>query len=293
MGVEANTTYFIAVSDATGAEGYFDICIENSPEDAIALDVVASDLHCFESNDGSIQITVNNGTGFIDYDWNEDALDGMEDQNTLSIGAYLVTVTDENNCTAQSDSIIISQPDQIFVDLALQAEDNVILYGDTVLAIALPSIDEEAIANTIWSPQQILTNPTSGDFFEQYVSPLSRTELMVMIEDTSGCFAMDSILIAVSKDFPFYIPNAFAPQSANAPNAIFRPFVTNKVKVINFFRIFNRWGDLVYERTNFPIGDTSAGWDGTFNGKLLNSGVFLFFLEANLLTDLLNLFRGM
>lgn len=292
MGVEANTSYFIAVSDATGAEGYFNICIENSPEDAISLDVVATDLHCFESNDGNIQLTVNNGTGFIDYDWNEDALDGVEDQYTLPIGAYLVTITDENNCTAQSDSIIISQPDQIFVELALDTEDNVILYGDTVLAIALPSIDEAAIANTIWSPQQILTNPDSGDLLEQFVSPLSRTELMVMIEDSTGCFAMDTILIAVSKDFPFYIPNAFAPQSSNPENTLFRPFATHKVKVINFFRVFNRWGDLVYERTNFPIGDTSAGWDGRFNGKLLNSGVFLFFLEAEFIDGSVESFSG-
>ncbi|KAA3624267.1 MAG: hypothetical protein DWQ02_23285, partial [Bacteroidetes bacterium] len=171
MGVEAGTSYFIALSDATGAEGYFDICIENSPEDALSLEVAAGDLQCFESNDGNINLTVNNGTGFIDFDWNDNSLDGVTIADSLAIGLYMITVTDENNCRAESDSIIINQPDQIFVDLALDAEENLILYGDTVMAVATPSIDEDAIVNTVWTPEQVLTGPETGSLFEQYLSP--------------------------------------------------------------------------------------------------------------------------
>jgi gliding motility-associated-like protein len=137
-----------------------------------------------------------------------------------------------------------------------------------------------------------LTGPSTGDLFEQYVSPLSRTELIVTIEDTTGCFASDTTLIIVSTEFPFFIPTAFAPESSNIENAIFRPFVTNKVRTINFVRIFNRWGDLVYERTNFPIGDNSVGWDGTLNGKLLNTGVFVFFLEVEFIDGSVEEYAG-
>ena len=292
MGVEAGTTYYIAVSDVTGAEGYFDICIENSPDDALSLDVLANDLQCFESNDGNIQLTVNNGTGLIDYDWNEDFLDGIEDPNSLLIGSYLVTVTDENNCTTQTDSIIITQPDQIFVSLEIEAEDNVIIYGDTILANAVPSINDDAIANTTWLPQHVLTDTTSGNLLDQYLSPRSQTEFIVTMEDTTGCLVSDSTLIFVSTKFPFYIPNVFAPKSNNAQNSIFRPYVTNKVENINFMRIFNRWGLLVYERNDFPIFDESAGWDGTLQGKLLDSDVFVFFLEVKFIDGSVELISG-
>ncbi len=292
MGVEAGTSYFIALSDATGAEGYFDICIENSPEDALSLEVAAGDLQCFESNDGSIDLTVNNGTGFIDFDWNDNSLDGITNADSLAIGMYMVTVTDENNCRAESDSIIINQPEQIFVDLALDAEESLILYGDTVMAVATPSIAEDAIANTVWTPEHVLTGPETGSLFEQYLSPLARTNLMVMIEDTTGCFAMDTILIAVSKHFPFFIPNVFAPLSSNEENSIFRPYVSSKVRNINFLRVFNRWGDVVYEEQNFPMEDKSAGWDGRFNGKLLNSGVFVFFLEVEFIDGSVEVYSG-
>jgi len=293
MGVEAGTTYYIAVSDASGAEGYFDICIEHSPEDALSVDVLANDLQCFESNDGSIDLTVNNGTGFIDYDWNEDDLDGVANPDALPIGFYQLTLTDENNCTTQSDSIIINQPEQIFVELELEAEDNQILYGDSILVHAVPSIDEAAVVNTLWTPQHILTDTTSsGVSFEQNASPLSTSDLIVMIEDTSGCLALDTIEIIVSRDFPFYTPNVFAPKSKNAQNAIFRPFVTNKVNNINSVKVFNRWGDLVYERNDFPIGDETSGWDGTFNGKLLNTGVFVFSIEVEFIDGRVELFSG-
>ena len=235
---------------------------------------------------------VNNGTGYINYDWNRNILDGMANPSDLSIGAYLVTVTDENNCTAQSDSILISQPEQLLVNLALDPNENEILYRDTILAIAIPSADEEAIVNTVWSPEEVLAGAAPGSILEQYISPLSNIEFTVMIEDTSGCVAFDTTSIKVSKDFPFYVPNAFAPQSSHSENALFRPFATHKVRNINSFRIFNRWGDMVHERINFQGDDDSAAWDGTFNGKALPSGVFVYFLEVEFIDGALEVFSG-
>ncbi len=228
----------------------------------------------------------------LDYDWNEDALDGISSTDSLLVGAYLVTVTDENNCVAETDSIIISQPDQIFVTIELEPDTNKILYGDIIMASAVPSISDEAVANITWSPPHILTDTTAGSSYDQYVSPLSDSELIVVMEDTSGCFATDTTFILVSTNFPFYIPNAFAPNSSNVENAIFRPFVTNKVQQINFMRIFNRWGDLVYERKDLPFGDDSTGWDGRFNGKLLNSGVYVFLLEMEFINGDVRQYSG-
>lgn len=292
MGVEAGMTYYIAVSDATGAEGYFDICIENNPEDALSVDVLANDLQCFESNDGSIQLITNNGTGSIDFDWNEDDLDGMAYPQTLAIGTYLAVITDENNCTTRTDSIIISQPDQIFVDLELAAESNIIVYGDTIIANAVPSINEEAVANTIWLPEHILADTLPNTILEQAVSPLSESELMVTLVDTTGCEVSDTTLILVSKKFPFYVPNVFAPKSKNVQNSIFRPYFTNKVKNVNSMKVFNRWGQLVYEESDFPVNDDTAGWDGTYKGKVLDTGVYVFSLEVEFIDGSVKLFSG-
>ncbi len=292
MGVEADITYYIAVSDFTGAEGIFDICIENSPVDAISLEVLANDLQCFESNNGSIELIVNNSTGFINYDWNADSLDGIANPIDLAIGSYQVTITDENNCTTQSDSIIILQPEQLLVELELKSDDNTIVYGDSILVHAMPSSDETAIVSSVWTPPNIVTQDPANDLLEKYVSPLSSGKLIVMIEDTSGCVALDTVQIFVSRNFPFYVPNVFAPKSSNVENAIFRPFVTNKVEKINFLKIFDRWGNLIYERNNFPVANGSAGWDGTYNGKMLDAGVYLYYFEVEFIDGSVEVFSG-
>jgi len=292
MGLTAGETYYLAISDASGAEGYFNLCIENSPADPLEVEVFANDLQCFESYDGVIDLLVYNSTGNIEYDWNADTLDGFDGVNTLAIGTYLVTVTDENNCIARTDSIVINQPEQIFVGIDLQPDTNVVLYGDTITAIAIPSIEEGAIGNITWSPANLLVEDGSFTLLDQPISPLSQTELIVELEDSTGCVVSDTTLLYVSTDFPYFIPNVFAPYSNELRNAIFRPFGTHKVEQVKMLKVFNRWGAPVFERTNFQISDDSAGWDGRFNGKMLDPGVFIYFIEMEYIDGSVRQYSG-
>ena len=113
-----------------------------------------------------------------------------------------------------------------------------------------------------------------------------------MLEDTSGCIAMDTSRIVVSTDFPYFVPNAFAPGSQNPENAVFRPYGTHKIEQVTCMRVFNRWGTLVYERKNFPVNDDSAGWDGRFNGKVLEPGVYVYSLEIAFIDGSIRQYMG-
>ena len=44
-------------------------------------------------------------------------------------------------------------------------------------------------------------------------------------------------------------------------------------------QIFNRWGELVFEKHNFSANDASAGWDGTYKGKPANQDVYVYIIE--------------
>ena len=48
---------------------------------------------------------------------------------------------------------------------------------------------------------------------------------------------------------------------------------------IKTMRLFNRWGEVVYEKSNFMPNDASAGWDGTYRGQKLNTDVFVYTVE--------------
>jgi gliding motility-associated-like protein len=71
-----------------------------------------------------------------------------------------------------------------------------------------------------------------------------------------------------------YVPNAFSPNGVDAPE-------NETLKVYGFcletltFQVYNRWGQKVWETT-----EQNVGWDGTFNGEPLNSGVFMYRVEG-------------
>src|SRR5437868_3089549 len=89
-----------------------------------------------------------------------------------------------------------------------------------------------------------------------------------------NCKAVDSLRVFLScTDGDVFIPNAFTPD-ANGKNDEFR-IHSEVLKDLTLLRIFNRWGQLVFE-TN----DMDKGWDGTYNGKPLMPGVFVFYLDA-------------
>ncbi|MBK8490988.1 MAG: gliding motility-associated C-terminal domain-containing protein [Saprospirales bacterium] len=58
------------------------------------------------------------------------------------------------------------------------------------------------------------------------------------------------------------------------------------------FRIVDRWGEVIYEGTNFPVNDPNVGWDGTFKGQSMNSGVFLWYVEVKYIDGLQQSFKG-
>ncbi len=75
-----------------------------------------------------------------------------------------------------------------------------------------------------------------------------------------------------------FIPNTFSPNS-DGHNDVFYPRGKG-VFTIRSFRVFNRWGDLVFERTNFQPNDITAGWNGMHKGRMASPDVYIYTLEV-------------
>jgi gliding motility-associated-like protein len=74
-----------------------------------------------------------------------------------------------------------------------------------------------------------------------------------------------------------FLPNTFTPNSDGA-NDIY--YIRGKgIKSVKSFRIYNRWGQQVFQRTNFNIEDPAYGWDGRVNGQPVNPDVFIYVAE--------------
>ena len=99
------------------------------------------------------------------------------------------------------------------------------------------------------------------------------------VTDINGCTISDMLTITVIVDkADIYVPNVFSPNGDNI-NDLFTPiFKFPENTTITIFRIFDKWGNMLFERTNGNKGE-SIGWDGRANGEKMNPGVYVFAIQ--------------
>ncbi len=93
--------------------------------------------------------------------------------------------------------------------------------------------------------------------------------------DEQGCSLADSVKVA--SICPIYLPNAFSP-NGDGRNDRFLLFSGLEVQ-IRSFRIFNRWGGMVYGKQAFSSSDTALFWDGTHQGQPAPAGIYAYYVE--------------
>ena len=126
-----------------------------------------------------------------------------------------------------------------------------------------------------WIPAQNLTCTTCPI---PTANPQFTTKYAVNITDRYGCTNKGEVTVkVVCNGQNFFVPNTFSP-NADGSNDVFYPRGTglDRAKVL---RIFNRWGEIVFERYDMPINVASVGWDGTWKGKKANADVYIYQLE--------------
>jgi gliding motility-associated-like protein len=99
------------------------------------------------------------------------------------------------------------------------------------------------------------------------------------VVNNGGCAAADSINIIVTcNNGNLFVPNTFSP-NGDGMNDVF--YVRGKgLSTIQSMRVFNRWGQVVFEKRNFAANDPTAGWDGTMNGKKAPIDVYIYTIEV-------------
>jgi gliding motility-associated-like protein len=122
----------------------------------------------------------------------------------------------------------------------------------------------------LWSPATNLDNPRS---YTPSFKGTTDQKYTVAIQTLAGCVTIDTQLVKTVKSVEVYVPSAFTPNS-DSKNDYLRPLLMG-VKEIRYFRVFNRWGQLVYETKT-----DKRGWDGTHNGVLQQSQTFVWAVDV-------------
>lgn len=182
--------------------------------------------------------------------------------------AYILSVRNDGCPNLVSDTVTVG----IVPPIELNPGNDTLVVVDEPLHLHATTNDMYR-DNYEWSPATDLSNTAIADPVGVYPSDLKSITYLVKATDTFGCYGTASITVTVVRAQPdAYVPNAFTP-AANSNN-VFRP-VCFGMSSLDYFRVFNRWGQLLYSTAQM-----GQGWDGRVGGKLQESSVYLWALKG-------------
>ena len=259
------------------------IVLENIPVDAI---VDASEILCVD-DEAEIQISgIQGGEGPYLYSINHgDSFSNFAYFTNLEAGTYQIIVQDINGCEWQSE-IAIEAPNELEVQLDERAF--LTLGQDYPLFLQL-NIPDEEVASVQWSPAEGLS---CTDCLLPIATPLETTIYRVEVLSINGCKDETNIQLFVNRDTKVYIPNAFSPNNDGVNDSFTAYSDPEMIVQIKNMRIYDRWGNTLFERSDFAANDPSLGWDGIFKGSLMNDGVFAYWIEVELIDGTTSTFKG-
>ena len=177
-------------------------------------------------------------------------------------GNYFVQVKNSNGCNTEKPVTV-----KVAVAKAIIARrlDTVRTQNNVPVQLKARMIGTEFS----WSPSAGLNSPFIR---EPWFSYMKNMEYQISMRTDSGCLVTDTVFVK-AVDANIFVPSAFTPNT-DGKNDKFAP-VCFSIARMNFFSVFNRWGELIF--TTNTIG---KGWDGTYKGAAAEAGTYVWMLEA-------------
>lgn len=191
--------------------------------------------------------------------------------NPPATTSYTVVGYDSKGCFTDTAAVKVIVHARPVVDAGPGAE---IITGASYRLQASGSND---VVNWLWTPGKYLDCTTCQNPEAKPQEPMTYT---ITVTNVSGCTATDTVtVLLLCKASAVYIPNSFTP-GHDGRNDVFR-IRGYGIKVVKSLRIYNRWGELVFERSNFDINDQNAAWNGKYRGNIVPAGSYVYIAEMS------------
>ncbi len=173
----------------------------------------------------------------------------------------------QGDCFADTGRIHIHVLPQPIIDAGA---DQTVIDGGSVVLLATGTHTERYL----WSPPDFLS---CTDCPTPVANP-TRTTVYTVTAYNGPCIAKDEVTVFVGCENNIFLSNTFTPNGDGLNDRFFPQRRSNML--IQRFAVFDRWGELVFEKNNFSPNDEQSGWDGTYKGKLLPPDVYVYILET-------------
>lgn len=285
-------TYTVTVTDANGCRDSSSIRL--NPGGTAIAEYLTGNPSCTAPDGGSIQladivgglepyeISINGGVFEPAADWSAAG---------LTAGNYTLILRDATGCES-AQGVVLQLPAGPLLDLGPDLE---IEAGESVLIS--PAIDFP-LTDLSWTPQTGIMAEVDG----LSIQASQTTTYTFTATDDAGCTSTDQFTVTVippdveepanpQDPTDVYIPNAFSPNE-DGVNDTFTVFSNEEVAMIRSMRIFDRWGNLLFDRSDLAPNDIQQGWRGQVNGRTLAMGVYIYFVELEYTDGTTEIFKG-
>jgi gliding motility-associated-like protein len=172
------------------------------------------------------------------------------------------------------DSTVITNLEVIQMDVSVSPTLS-ITQGDSVQIHAL--VEPSGIYDYLWS-NSTLSCTTCPD---PWASPPVSTVYVLQISDNEQVCKQAAKVQVYVKPCGIYAPEAFSPNH-DEQNEMFYVYGNKCVKQIRAMFIYNRWGEVIFQKENFAASNPAAGWDGTYHGTLTAAGIYPYKIKVEL-----------
>ncbi len=188
---------------------------------------------------------------------------------STGIKSIQLTAISGNSCTGTGEkSIEVLPPPTI----SFSSNPLTLVLGSEM---SIPVTYSNEQLNYKWTPDIAIS---CTDCAHPVINPKKDITYYVTATNEHGCTNTEELAVkVVCNDQNFFIPNTFSP-NGDGKNDVFFPR-GKALSQVKSMRIFNRWGQMVYQRNNFNVNDASAGWNGMMNGKSAPPDVYIYTIE--------------
>lgn len=231
-----------------------------------SVHVTVRPVQCFGLRNGAIEIKeIFGGTAPFFFSLDGQSYSTRPVLDLLWAGEYTLYVRDSTGCV-QTYPVSVTQPEELRVFLSLS--DTSVVAGTWIQAHATVTPPGSVLTTISWRPPALFAQPFN---LSQSVRIVEDTDIAIEVRNANGCVARDQASVTVERT-NLYFPNVFNP-TANQNNT-FTLFAGEGVARIVSLHVYDRVGNLVFERRNFQPNDPLAGWNGKWRGRQSPAGVY-------------------
>jgi gliding motility-associated-like protein len=190
---------------------------------------------------------------------------------TTSTIQYMVVGFDNHNCFKDTGYVKIT----ILPKPTLQLGADQTVSTGTVVPLTSTTTNGP-IVSWLWTPATDLSCNTCPRPMATIKKDITYT---ATVKNIHGCVATDDIHFhTICEGSQVYVPNAFTPDGDGKNDIL---MVRSKgIEAVRSFKIYSRWGELIFEQNNFPPNNPAYGWDGKIKGVVGSAEVYVYVAQV-------------